>query len=200
MVRYWRDGADVVYGVRSKRDSDSFFKRFTAESFYKFQRSLGVQTIYNHADFRLMSRRAVLELERYTERNLFLRGIVPLIGYPSATVYEERAPRTAGETKYTLSKMMRLAFDGVTSFSVKPMYLIMLVGIIFILIAIGIAVYVIVALASGSAVHGWSSLMLSIWLVGGFLMLSLGLVGLYVGKVFIETKNRPRYHISSLLD
>lgn len=200
MVKKCRQGADVVYGVRSNRDSDSFFKRFTAESFYKFQKRLGVETIYNHADFRLMTRRAVIELEKYAERNLYLRGIVPLMGFPSATVEETRAARTAGETKYTLGKMARLAFDGISSFSVRPMYLIMLLGIIFIFIALGIGVYVLVSLLNGSAVHGWSSLMLSIWLVGGFVLLSLGLVGLYVGKVFIETKNRPRYHTSQILE
>lgn len=199
MVRLCLDGADIVYGVRADRESDSFFKRFTAESFYKFQRRLGIDTVYNHADFRLMTRRAVIELERYTERNLYLRGIVPMLGFRSEIVEEVRQQRTAGETKYTLSKMLRLAFDGITSFSVKPMYLIMLLGGIFILIALGIGIWVLISLLNGSAVHGWSSLMLSIWLVGGFILLGLGLVGLYVGKVFIETKNRPRYHINRLL-
>lgn len=199
MVRKCKEGNDVVYGVRSKRDSDSFFKRFTAESFYKFQRSLGVDTIYNHADFRLMTRRAVIELEKYTERNMYLRGIVPLIGYKSEIVEEERQPREAGKTKYTLRKMFRLAFDGITSFSVTPMYFIMLVGIAFIFISFCIGIYVLISIFNGTVVPGWSSLMLSIWFVGGFILLSLGLVGLYVGKVFVETKQRPRYHINTLL-
>lgn len=199
MVRMCLDGADVVYGVRSNRDSDTFFKRLTAQSFYKLQRRLGVDVIYNHADFRLMTRRVVLELEKYTERNLYLRGIVPMLGFRSEIMEETRAPRQAGDTKYTLRKMLRLAFDGITSFSVKPMYMIMSLGICFIFIALGIGVYVLVSLLNGSAVHGWSSLMLSIWLVGGFILLALGLVGLYVGKVFVETKHRPRYHVNEVL-
>lgn len=200
MVRYYGEGSDVVYGVRSARERDSFLKRYSAESFYRLQRKLGIETVFNHADFRLMTRRAILELERYTERNLYLRGIVPLIGYNTSIVEVERDERPAGESKYNLSRMMRLAFDGITSFSVTPMYLIMIIGFLFILIALGIGVYVLVSLLNGSAVHGWSSLILSIWLVGGFILLSVGLVGLYVGKVFIETKNRPRYHIRSILD
>lgn len=198
MVKLCREGADIVYGVRTNRDSDTFFKRFTAESFYKLQRRLGVETIYNHADFRLMTRNVIIELEKYTERNLYLRGILPMLGFRSEIIEEVRVAREAGETKYTLPKMLRLAFDGITSFSVKPMYLIMLLGIIFIFIAIGIGIYVLISLINGSAVHGWSSLMLSIWLVGGFILLALGLVGLYVGKVFIETKHRPRYHVNRI--
>lgn len=199
MIDDYYAGSDVVYGVRSSRESDSFMKRFTAESFYKLQARLGLKTIYNHADFRFMSRRVVLELEKYEERNLYLRGIIPMIGFPSSTVEEVRAEREAGTTKYTLSKMFTLAFDGITSFSVKPIYGIMLIGLIFILIALGIGVYVLIALAKGTAVHGWPSLMLSIWLVGGFILISIGLVGLYVGKVYIESKHRPRYHINTHL-
>lgn len=199
MVKKYHEGADVVYGIRSNRDSDSFFKRFTAQSFYKFQRRLGIEAVYNHADFRLMSRRVVLELEKYTERNLYLRGIVPMLGYPSQTVEEMRMPRKAGETKYTLRKMLRLGFDGITSFSVRPMYLIMVLGVVFLIIALGMAIWVIISLINGSTVRGWSSLMLSIWFVGGIILLSLGLVGLYVGKVFTETKHRPRYHINQIL-
>lgn len=199
MVDDYYKGYDVVYGVRSSRASDSFLKRFTAESFYKLQARLGLKTIYNHADFRFMSRRVVLELARYEERNLYLRGIIPMIGFPSTTVDEVRAEREAGTTKYTLKKMLTLAFDGITSFSVTPIYLILALGAIFILVAIGIGIYVIASLVSGSAVQGWSSLMLSIWLVGGIIMISIGLVGLYVGKVYIETKHRPRYHIRERL-
>lgn len=199
MIADYYDGSDVVYGVRSDRSSDSPMKRFTAESFYKVQKAMGLNTIFNHADFRLMSRRVVLELEKYEERNLYLRGIIPMIGYPSSTVEEVRQEREAGTTKYTLKKMCSLAFDGITSFSVRPMYFIMLLGWIFVAIALGIGVYVLVSLLNGSAVAGWSSLMLSIWLVGGMLMVSLGLVGLYVGKVYIEAKHRPRYHVTQHL-
>lgn len=199
MVAEWQQGADVVYGVRSSRESDSFLKRFTAESFYKLQGRLGLKTIYNHADFRFMTRRVVLELARYEERNLYLRGIIPLIGFPSAKVEEVRAAREAGSTKYTLAKMLTLAFDGITSFSVRPIYMIMGVGGIFILVALAIAVYVLAALFSGRAVHGWSSMMLSVWLVGGINLIATGLVGLYVGKVYIESKHRPRYHIQERL-
>ena len=199
MIDDYYKGFDVVYGVRSSRASDSFMKRFTAESFYKLQAHLGLKTIYNHADFRFMSRRVIIELEQYEERNLYLRGIIPMIGFPSTTVEEVRAEREAGTTKYTLKKMLTLAFDGITSFSVKPIYLILLLGVIFVFIAIAIGIYVLVSLINGSTVRGWSSLMLSIWLVGGIIMISIGLVGLYVGKVYIETKHRPRYHIQSHL-
>lgn len=199
MVRDYKEGSDVVYGVRSSRESDSFMKRFTAESFYKLQNSMGLKTIYNHADFRLMSRRVVMELLRYEERNLYLRGIIPMIGFPSSRVEEVRAAREAGETKYTLQKMLTLAFDGISSFSIRPMYLILTLGFIFIAIAAGIGVYVLVSLFSGHAVAGWPSLMLSVWLVGGVLMVSLGTVGLYVGKAYMESKRRPRYHIAETL-
>ena len=199
MIDDYYAGSDVVYGVRSSRESDSFMKRFTAESFYKLQARLGLKTIYNHADFRFMTRRVILELARYEERNLYLRGIIPMIGFPSSVVEEVRAEREAGTTKYTLKKMLTLAFDGITSFSVTPIYGILAMGGIFILIAIAIGIYVIVSLLNGTAVHGWSSLMLSIWLVGGFILVAIGLVGLYVGKVYIETKHRPRYHIKTHL-
>lgn len=195
MIQDFKDGSDVVYGVRSSRKTDSFFKRFTAESFYKFQSSLGLKTIYNHADFRLMSRRAILELAKYGERNLYLRGIIPMMGFPASIVEEERAAREAGTTKYTMRKMLTLALDGITSFSIRPMYLILTLGVISVAIGLGIGIYVIVSLIAGRAVLGWSSLMLSIWLVGGMLMISVGLVGVYVGKVYVETKQRPRYHI-----
>ncbi len=199
MLDAYYNGYDVVYGVRSSRESDSFMKRYTAESFYKFQATMGVKTIFNHADFRFMTRRVVLELEKYGERNLYLRGIIPMIGFPSTTVEEVRAEREAGTTKYTLRKMLRLAFDGITSFSVTPIYCIMALGGIFVLIAIAIGIYVLISLLNGSAVHGWSSLILSVWFVGGTILIAVGLVGLYVGKVYIETKHRPRYHIQSHL-
>lgn len=199
MVREYKAGYDVVYGVRVSRKSDSFMKRFTAESFYKLQASLGLKTIYNHADFRLMSRRVVEALAGYEERNLYLRGIIPMIGFPSTTVEEVRAAREAGETKYTLSKMLTLAMDGVTSFSIKPMYMILALGAVSIIIALVIAVYVLVSLFTGHVTPGWTSLMLSVWLVGGMVMVSVGLVGLYVGKVYMETKRRPRYNIARRL-
>lgn len=200
MLRDYYKGSDVVYGVRSSRKSDTFFKRFTAESFYKLQARMGLKTIYNHADFRLMSRRVVLELAKYEERNLYLRGIIPMIGYPSSQVEEVRAEREAGTTKYTLTKMARLALDGITSFSITPIYIILTLGFVALAIAFGIGIYVIVSLCNGSAVHGWPSMILSIWLVGGMIMLSVGTVGLYVGKAYMETKHRPRYHIDRYLD
>ncbi len=200
MVRDFNSGYDVVYGVRSSRKSDSAFKRLSAESFYRLQSSLGLKTVFNHADFRLMSRRVVLELRNYDERNLYLRGIIPLMGYPYTYVEEERQKRNAGESKYSFAKMLALAFDGISSFSIRPMYLILALGALAIAIAIAIAIYVVVSLCSGNVVPGWTSLMLSIWLVGGMVMISIGLVGLYVGKVYLETKHRPRYHISDYLD
>ena len=199
MVKGCYEGYDVVYGVRTSRESDSFLKRFTAESFYKLQNHMGLKTIYNHSDFRFMTRRVVEELARYEERNLYLRGIIPMIGFPSTRVEEVRERREAGETKYTVKKMLTLAFDGITSFSVKPIYMIMALGGIFVLIAIAIGIYVLVSLFNGTAVHGWASLILSIWLVGGIILIAVGLVGLYVGKVYIETKHRPRYHIEKHL-
>lgn len=199
MVEAYCEGADVVYGVRSSRETDTFFKRFTAQTFYKMQRRMGIEAIYNHADFRLMSRRILDELERYDERNLYLRGIIPQIGMPSATVEYARSERMAGESKYPLKKMFALAIDGITSFSVKPLYAIMYVGVLFLLISLGIGIYVVHALFSHTAVAGWASLMLSIWLVGGFILLAIGAVGLYVGKTYQEVKHRPRYHIERTL-
>lgn len=199
MVQAYYDGIDVVYAVRNNRDSDSFLKRFTAETFYKLQHRLGAKSIYNHADYRFMSARVVRELARYRERNLYLRGIIPQIGFPSRTMEVKRLPREAGETKYTPVKMLSLALDGVTSFSITPIYWILGLGGIFILIAIAIGIYVLCSLISGSAVHGWSSLMLSIWFVGGMILLALGVVGVYVGKAYVETKDRPRYHIQDEL-
>ena len=156
---------------------------------------LGVRSVYNHADFRLMSRRAVEQLCRYRERNLFLRGVVPLVGYRSATVYYDRVARTAGESKYPLSKMINFAADGITSFSIKPVRMVLALGLIFILVALTMLVYVLVAYFGGHTVSGWASLMLSIWFVGGFILLGLGIVGEYIGKIYIEVKDRPRYNV-----
>lgn len=199
MVREYLAGYDVVYGVKVSREADPFLKRFTATAFYKLQKRMGVRTVYNHADFRFLSKRVVEELSRYGERNLYLRGIIPMIGFPSTTVDDVISEREAGKSKYTLRKMLTLAMNGITSFSVTPIYAILGVGGVFVLISIAIGIYVLVSLLSGNAEHGWSSLMLSLWFIGGVILLSVGMVGLYVGRVFIETKNRPLYHIQELL-
>lgn len=200
MVKDFREGYDVVYGVKVERQADPLLKRLSAQAFYKLQQKMGVKAIYNHADFRLLSRRVLDQLSRYGEKNLYLRGIIPQIGFPSTTVDDVIAPRQAGESKYSLGKMLSLALDGITSFSVKPLYAIMYVGVIFLLISLCIAVYVIYSLFAHTAVHGWASLMLSVWMVGGFVMIAIGGVGLYVGKIYSEVKNRPLYHIESFLD
>lgn len=199
MVKDYREGYDVVYGVKVSRQADPVLKRLSAQAFYKFQEQMGVKTIYNHADFRFLSRRVVKELARYGEKNLFLRGIIPMIGFPSTTVDDVISERTAGKSKYTLKKMLALALNGITSFSVTPINAILGLGGIFMLIALAIGIYVIVSLAMGDAVHGWASLMLSIWFVGGVVLLAIGVIGLYIGRVFIEVKNRPLYHIQELL-
>ena len=199
MVDAYEQGYDVVYGVKVSRKADPAMKRLTAVAFYKLQRKLGVETVYNHADFRFMSRRVVEELARYEERNLFLRGIIPLIGFRSTTVDDVISERQAGESKYTMSKMLTLALNGITSFSVKPIYSILSTGLVFVFVAIGIGIYVMWSLFTGTAEHGWASLMLSIWFVGGMILLAIGMVGLYVGRIFIEVKRRPMYHISEKL-
>ena len=195
MIEKYKSGCDIVYGVRNKRTTDTWFKRTTALGFYKLMRSLGVKSVYNHADYRLMSRRAVEQLCQYRERNLFLRGIVPLIGYKTANVYYDRMERVAGESKYPLSKMMNFAVDGITSFSVKPVRMILFSGIIFLLISFLILIYVLYSLFADKAVPGWSSLILSIWFVGGCILVAIGIIGEYIGKIYIETKDRPRYNI-----
>ena len=195
MVDAYLGGADVVYGVRNDRSSDSAFKRITAQGFYKFMSAMGVKSVYNHADFRLMSHRAVAALENYKERNLFLRGIVPLIGYKSECVYYERAKRVAGESKYPLKKMLKLAFDGITSFSIKPIKLITTLGIIITVLSVAAFVYTLISYFTGNTEPGWSSLIISIWFLGGVQLASIGLVGQYVGKIYVETKNRPRFNV-----
>ena len=199
MIEKFKSGCDIVYGVRNKRTTDTWFKRTTALGFYKLMKTLGVKSVYNHADYRLMSRRAVEQLCQYRERNLFLRGIVPLIGYKTANVYYDRMERVAGESKYPLGKMMNFAVDGITSFSVKPVRMILYSGIIFLLIAFLILVYVLYSLFAGKAVPGWSSLILSIWFVGGCILVAIGVVGEYIGKIYIETKDRPRYNIEETI-
>jgi glycosyltransferase involved in cell wall biosynthesis len=199
MVRHFEEGNDIVYGVKVSRDADPLMKRMTAQAFYKLQSSMGVESVYNHADFRLMSKRSLDMLATYKEHNLYLRGLIPQIGLQTTTVDDVISERYAGASKYTLSKMLGLALNGITAFSVKPMYAIFYLGIIFLLIACGIAVYVFHALITGTAVPGWSSLILSIWLVGGFFLTSLGILGVYIGKIYTEVKRRPLYHVAEIL-
>ena len=200
MVDAYHEGYEVVYGVRSKRDTDTFFKRFTAEGFYKVMRALGVDIVFNHADYRLMSRRAVEGLAQYTEVNLFLRGIVPQIGYRSTTVTYERAERFAGESKYPLKKMIAFAADGITSFSVKPIRLVFSAGCVIFCISLLMFLYAIVVKIGGHSTDGWASLMASIWMLGGLQLLGMGIVGEYIGKIYNETKRRPRFLIESVLN
>jgi glycosyltransferase involved in cell wall biosynthesis len=199
MVKKYNEGCDIVYGVRRKRTTDTFFKRTTAQMFYKFMNGMGVKSVYNHADFRLMSRRALDMLATYHESNLYLRGLIPQIGLPSATVDDVISERYAGKSKYTLRKMLSLALNGITSFSVKPLYLVFNIGVLFLIIAFCIGLYVTWALVTGAAVQGWASLMLSIWLVGGFVLISMGITGTYIGKIYTEVKQRPLYHIQEIL-
>ena len=200
MIDRYHDGLDVVYGVRSDRKRDTGFKRFTAEFFYKLMLKMGVDIVFNHADFRLMSRRVLEELEHYKEVNLFLRGMVPLIGFPSGKVYYERKERFAGESKYPLRKMLSFALDGITSFSVKPIRMIMTFGIIIFFISFVILVWSIIRHFQGETVLGWSSTMVSIWALGGLQLLAIGIVGEYIGKMYLETKKRPRFAVQDVLD
>lgn len=195
MVDKANNGADIVYGIRSDRKTDTFFKRATAQGFYKFMSALGAKTVYNHADFRLMSIRAVKGLLEYGEAEPFLRGIVPLLGYNADCVYYERSKRCAGESKYPFKKMLKFAFGAITSFSIKPIMAVAWLGAIIILISIAAAVYSLFSYFSGITVQGWTSLMLSIWFLGGVQLLSIGLIGQYVGKTYMESKKRPRYII-----
>ena len=200
MVRHFEAGNDIVYGVKVSREADPPMKKFTAQAFYKLQSSMGVESVYNHADFRLMSRRALDMLADYKEHNLYLRGLIPQIGLQHTTVDDVISERYAGQSKYTLGKMLRLALNGITAFSVKPLFLIFNLGIVFLIIAFCIGIYVVHALIAGTAVPGWSSLILSIWLVGGFILISLGIVGTYLGQIYTEVKRRPLYHITEILD
>ena len=199
MVKKYDDGCDIVYGVRRKRTTDTLFKRTTAQMFYRFMSGMGVKSVYNHADFRLMSQRAVDALCQYEERNLFLRGLVPLLGYKTDQVLYDRLERQAGESKYPLSKMLSFAIDGVTSFSVKPLRLIFDLGLIFLLISLCILIYVIVALCQGRGVQGWASLMLSIWFVGGCVLICLSIIAAYIGRIYTAEKHRPRYNIEKYI-
>jgi len=183
MVRHFEEGNDIVYGVKVSREADPFMKKFTAQAFYKLQNQMGVESVYNHADFRLMSRRALDMLSEYKEHNLYLRGLIPQIGLPHTTVNDVISERYAGSSKYTFGKMMGLALNGITAFSVKPLYVIFNIGLLFLIIAFIIGLYVAYSLIVGTAVQGWASLMLSIWLVGGFVLTSLGVIGTYIGKI-----------------
>ncbi len=200
MVDKFRGGMDVVYGVRSSRRTDTFFKKFTAEGFYRLMECMGVDIIFNHADYRLMSRRVLHQLEDYREVNLFLRGIVPLIGYPSDQVYYERQERFAGESKYPLRKMLSFAFDGITSFSIKPIRFILSLGTLIFIVSIAILIYSVIRHIIGATVLGWSSLMVSIWALGGLQLLAIGVIGEYIGKIYLETKGRPRFAVQDVLD
>lgn len=200
MIDKFHEGCDIVYGVRKERKTDTFFKRTTAQGFYKVMELMGVKTIYNHADFRLMSKRAVEQFSQYKETNLFLRGMVPLIGYRTDQVFYDRKERVAGESKYPLKKMLALAFNGISSFSVKPISMILGLGFGIIICSILAAIYALISYFSGHVVPGWTSLILSVWFLGGIQLLAIGLVGQYIGKIYIEVKQRPRYNIEKVLD
>ena len=199
MVKDFEAGNDIVYGVKVSREADSYMKKMTAQSFYKFQESMGIESIYNHADFRLMSRRALDMLSTYKEHNLYLRGLIPLIGLKQSKVDDVIGERYAGKSKYTLSKMVRLALNGITAFSVKPLYAIYNIGLLFLLVAFLIACYVVYSLLFGYVEPGWASLMFSIWIVGGFILISMGIVGTYIAQIYTEVKRRPLYHIQEIL-
>lgn len=199
MVDKYHQGKDIVYGVRKNRDTDTFFKRTTAQGFYKFMSFMGVKTVYNHADFRLMSKRAMIDFSKYKESNLFIRGIIPQLGYETDSVYYDRKERVAGESKYPLKKMLALAFNGISSFSVKPISVITGLGAFIVFLSICAAVYALVSYFFGTVVEGWTSLILSIWFLGGVQLLCIGLIGQYIGKIYIEVKERPRYTIEKIL-
>ena len=197
MIERYMAGCDIVYGVRRHRATDTFFKRTTALGFYKIMNALGANTVYNHADYRLMSRRALEGLAEFSEVNLFLRGIVPMIGYPSDVVYYDRKERAAGESKYPLKKMLAFAIEGITSLSTKPIRMITFMGIAAFFVSIGFLIWAVVDFFRGNTITGWASMMVSLWFIGGLLLLSVGIVGEYVGKIYLESKHRPRYIIES---
>ena len=200
MVDKFQEGCDIVYGVRSSRAKDTFFKRFTAEGFYRLMSLMGAEAVFNHADYRLMSRRALEGLSQFREVNLFLRGIVPMVGYPSAVVEYERGERFAGESKYPLKKMLSFAMEGITSLSTKPIRYITLLGFLIFLVSIVMLATFIVKWALGMTVAGWASVICSVWAIGGLILLSLGVIGEYIGKIYLETKQRPRFLIRTVLE
>lgn len=195
MVERYKEGYDIVYGVRESRKVDSLFKRTSAQTFYRFMQAMGVKTVYNHADYRLLSARAINQLLKYRETNMYLRGIVSTLGYKTACVYYDRKRRDAGVSKYPISRLLSLAFNGITSFSIRPMHMIMYLGIIFIFVAVCIVIWVLWCKLRGQAIVGWSSLIISIWFCSGCVLTSLGLIGEYVGRTYMEVKQRPRYAI-----
>lgn len=199
-VEKYYEGCEVVYGVRSARKKDTFFKKFTAQGFYKMMQAMGVDIVYNHADYRLMSKRAVEEMLKFKEVNLFLRGIVPLVGFKSDKVYYERNERFAGESKYPLKKMLAFATDGITSFSIKPIRMITVLGFVIFTVSIGMLIYSLIRHYTGHTNVGWSSLFVSIWAIGGLQILSIGVIGEYIGKIYMETKERPKFIIEKELD
>lgn len=199
MVDYYNKGIDIVYGIRKERKADTFFKKHSALTFYRLMKDLGGEIIYNHADFRLMSRRTMQALISYPERNLFLRGMVYSLGYPSAMVYYDRRKRFAGESKYPFSKMLSFAIDGLTSFSVRPLRYIVLLGLLFILISILAIIYAFLTYLKGKAIPGWTSLLVSIWFIGGMSITAIGIIGEYIGKIYKEVKRRPRYFVEKLI-
>lgn len=192
-MKKYREGYDIVYGVRKERNTDTFFKKHTAQAFYKLMKMVGVNLVYNHADFRLLSKRAIEELEQFKEANLFLRGIVPLIGFQSTNVYYNRKERLAGETKYPLKKMLSFALDGITSFSVTPIRFVLLIGFLSFLISLLFGGYFLLLKFSGKTTTGWTSMITSIWLIGGLQLIAIGFIGEYIGKIYKETKRRPRF-------
>lgn len=200
MVDKFLEGVDIVYAVRSSRKKDSFFKRTTAEGFYRVMNALGAETVFNHADYRLMSKRALEGLEQFREVNLFLRGIVPMIGYRTGTVEYERGERFAGESKYPLKKMLSFAMEGITSLSVKPIRYITGLGFLIFAVSILMLIYSIVRWATGATIIGWASVICSVWAIGGLILLSLGVIGEYIGKIYLETKGRPRFLLREVLE
>ena len=200
MVAKFEDGCDVVYGVRSKRETDTFFKRFTAEGFYKILHRMGAKVVVNHADFRLMSKRALEAFSLYKETNIFLRGMVPLIGFKSEIVTYERSERLAGESKYPLKKMLALAWEGITSLSIQPIRIITWAGLIIFLSSLMMVIYSLISFFTGAAVNGWASTLCSIWALGGLQLLAIGIIGEYIGKIYLETKRRPRFIVEKYID
>ena len=200
MIEKFQSGFDIVYGVRKKRETDTFFKKFTAEGFYKFIEFLGGEIVYNHADYRLMSKRALEGLSGFGEVNLFLRGLVPMIGYPSTNVYYERAERFAGESKYPLKKMLFFAFQGITSLTVEPIRMITKLGACISVLSFVVILWALWRYLLGDTVAGWSSVLISLWFLGGLVLSAVGIIGEYIGKIYLETKHRPRYIIEQFLN
>lgn len=200
MIEKYNDGCDIVYGVRSSRETDTFMKKASAEGYYRSMKALGADVVFNHADFRLMSRRALDALSSFKEVNLFLRGVVPMIGYKTDVVYYARKERTAGKSKYPLKKMLSFAWEGITSLTTKPIRMITVLGFVIFFVSFIMLIYSLVSYFGGSAITGWTSTIVSIWAIGGLQLLAIGIVGEYIGKVYLETKARPKYFIEEYLD